>query len=204
MRTVDVTEITKTVRRLCIEANYELPETLKCRIAEAGHTERNPLGGQILGDLMENLSAARELNVPICQDTGMAVIFIRLGQEVHLTGGTLKDAVDEGVRQGYLEGNLRCSIVKDPLRRLNTNDNTPAILHLELAEGDRIEITAAPKGFGSENMSAIRMFTPSAREEDIIGFVRDTVKTAGSNPCPPIVVGVGIGGDFELCALLAI
>lgn len=203
MRRIDVSKITEAVKRLCIEANYALPRDLRERIAEAGRAERSELGGQILSDLLENLTAARELNVPICQDTGMAVIFIRLGQQVELCGGSLREAVNEGVRQGYLEGNLRCSIVADPLRRVNTGDNTPAVLHLELTDGDRVEITAAPKGFGSENMSAVKMFTPSATPDDIVAFICDTVRTAGANPCPPVVVGVGIGGDFELCALLA-
>lgn len=203
MRRIDVKQITEIVKTLCIEANYVLPQSLRSRISEAEQTERNELGRQILGDLTENLVAAKELNVPICQDTGMAVIFMKLGQQVELIGGGLNQAVNEGVRQGYLEGNLRCSIVRDPLRRVNTDDNTPAILHLELVEGDKIEITVAPKGFGSENMSAIKMFNPSANETKIIHFVQDVVKQAGSNPCPPIVVGVGIGGDFELCALLA-
>lgn len=203
MRNVAVSEITKAVRQLCIDANYTLPCDLRSRILEAKATERDELGSQVLGDIVDNLSAAKELNVPICQDTGMAVIFLRLGQEVHLTGGSLNDAVNEGVRQGYLEGNLRCSIVGDPLRRVNTGDNTPAVLHLELVPGEQIEITAAPKGFGSENMSSTHMFTPSATPEDILEYVCEAVRTAGSNPCPPIVVGVGIGGDFELCALLA-
>lgn len=203
MRTVDVREITRAVRQLCIDANYALPCDLRARILGARAAERDELGGQVLADIVDNLSAAKELRVPICQDTGMAVIFLRLGQEVHLTGGSLREAVNEGVRQGYLEGNLRCSIVGDPLRRVNTGDNTPAVLHLELVPGDKIELTAAPKGFGSENMSAVRMFTPSATPDDIVAFVCETVRSAGSNPCPPIVLGVGIGGDFELCALLA-
>ena len=203
MREIDVQEITKAVRLLCIDANYNLPCDLAACIADAKSRERDPLCGEVFSDLLENLEAARELHVPICQDTGMAVLFIRLGQEVHLTGGSFRAAVDEGVRQAYLEGNLRCSIVKDPLRRENTNDNTPAVIHLDIVDGDAIEIIAAPKGFGSENMSAIHMFTPSATAEDIIGFVAETVRKAGSNPCPPIVVGVGIGGDFELSAILA-
>lgn len=203
MREIQASKIADVVRQLCIDANYVLPADLEGRIACARGTESSPLGGQILGDLLENLAVAREIQVPICQDTGMAVIFLRLGQDVHITGGSLTDAVNEGVRRGYLEGNLRCSIVADPLRRVNTDDNTPAVIHLELVPGDRIEITAAPKGFGSENMSAVRMFTPSAAPDDIVDFVCESVRRAGSNPCPPIVVGVGIGGDFELCALLA-
>jgi fumarate hydratase subunit alpha len=203
MRTIDVSEITKVVKELCIKANKVLPCDLVSTIQKAEATEKNQLGKSVLGDLLDNLIAAKELDIPICQDTGMAVVFVQLGQEVQLIGGLLNDAINEGVRQGYLEGCLRCSIVKDPLNRVNTNDNTPAVIHLSLVAGDQIHITVAPKGFGSENMSAIKMFTPSASVEDIIQFVCDTVKTAGSNPCPPIVVGVGIGGDFELCALLA-
>lgn len=203
MREVDVRQITETVRQLCVRANFSLPCDLADCIREARNRERDPLCGEVLGDLLSNLDAARELQVPICQDTGMAVLFIRLGQEVHLVGGSFRDAVNEGVRRAYVDGNLRCSIVRDPLRRVNTDDNTPAVIHLELVDGDRIEITAAPKGFGSENMSAVRMFTPSASPEDLIRFVTDTVHTAGSNPCPPLVVGVGIGGDFELSALLS-
>lgn len=203
MRTLHVERITQAVRDLCIRANNTLPPSLRDCLRQAQADESNPLGAQILSDLQENLSAARELNVPICQDTGMTVLFIRLGQQVQLIGGSLNDAVNEGVRRGYLEGRLRCSIVGDPLRRVNTNDNTPAVIHLELVDGDQVEITAAPKGFGSENMSAIHMFTPSATPDDLIAFVQDTVQRAGANPCPPVVVGVGIGGDFEYCALLA-
>ncbi|MBQ4100379.1 MAG: fumarate hydratase, partial [Oscillospiraceae bacterium] len=151
-----------------------------------------------------NYNIAEQKNIPICQDTGMAVVFVKLGQDVHITDGLLTDAINEGVRQGYVEGLLRLSVVKDPFyERVNTNDNTPAVIHLDIVAGDKIEITVAPKGFGSENMSALRMFTPSASEEDIVGFIVSTVKNAGSNPCPPIVVGVGIGGTFEQCAYLA-
>lgn len=203
MRSIDVSEITAVIKALCIEANKVLPCDLTKKICSACDTETNDLAKSILGDLIDNLSAAKELDVPICQDTGMAVIFMDLGQEVCLVGGDLNDAVNEGVRQGYLEGNLRCSVVKDPIHRMNTEDNTPAILHLSIVSGDKIHITVAPKGFGSENMSAVKMFTPSATVEDIIGFVCDTVKTAGSNPCPPMVIGVGIGGDFEMSAILA-
>jgi fumarate hydratase subunit alpha len=157
----------------------------------------------VIGDLLENLIAAGELNVPVCQDTGMAVVFLEIGQEVHITGGGLYDAVNEGVRRGYLEGRLRCSVVADPMRRINTDDNTPAIIHTEIISGDHLKITVAPKGFGSENMSAMRMFTPAATKADIVAFVRDTVDRASSMPCPPVVVGVGIGGDFEYAAILA-
>ncbi|MFZ2538033.1 MAG: fumarate hydratase [Oscillospiraceae bacterium] len=202
-REIDVKEITSAVKKLCIEANSILPCSLVDCIKNAQTTERNELAKDILSDILKNLDAATELNVPICQDTGMAVVFMKLGQGVCLVGGDLNDAINKGVRQGYIDGNLRCSIVGDPLKRVNTNDNTPAVIHLSMVAGDKIEIMVAPKGFGSENMSAIKMFTPSATADDIVDFVCDTIKRAGSNPCPPIVVGVGIGGDFELCAYLA-
>lgn len=153
--------------------------------------------------LLENLDAAKELDLPICQDTGMAVIFCEIGQDVHITGGSYEDAVNEGVRRGYTDGYLRKSVVQDPLCRINTNDNTPAIIHTRIVDGDKIKITVAPKGFGSENMSKMKMFTPSATKEDLMNFVLETVKTAGGNPCPPMVVGVGFGGDFEYCAYLS-
>ena len=171
-----------------------------CRFCEM---ERSPLGKSVMGDLIENFKAAKELDIPVCQDTGMAVVFIELGQDVHLVGGLLEDAVNEGVRQGYVEGLLRCSIVEDPIRRGNTGDNTPAVLHISLVKGDQVKIMVAPKGFGSENMSRLKMFTPAASKEDIMDFVLETIRLAGSNPCPPMVVGVGIGGDFEKCAYLA-
>lgn len=203
MREIDVREITATVKRLCMEANYRLPADLTEKIETAKAQESDSLCAEVLSDLLANLDAARDWNVPICQDTGMAVLFVRLGQEVALVGGDFTAAVNQGVREAYLDGNLRCSVVGDPLRRKNTDDNTPAVLHLELVPGDKIEITSAPKGFGSENMSAIRMMNPSVSADDIVAFVRDTVCKAGSKPCPPIVIGVGIGGDFELSALLA-
>lgn len=203
MRTIDVSLITEAVKKLCIDANYSLPEDLKERIVRSHECERNPLCKNILKDMLNNLEAAAELPVPICQDTGMAVIFIEIGQQVHFAGGDLNDAINEGVRQGYSEGHLRCSVVKDPLRRINTNDNTPAVIHYSIVSGDSVKLIVAPKGFGSENMSAVKMFNPSATREDIIDFVCESVKTAGSNPCPPVVVGVGIGGDFELSAILA-
>ncbi|MEG0693049.1 MAG: fumarate hydratase [Oscillospiraceae bacterium] len=202
-REINVNEVTTVVKKLCIEANSILPCSIVDCIKTAQTSERDILAKGILSDLLSNLDAATELKVPICQDTGIAVIFIKLGQGVHLVGGDFNDAINEGVRQGYIEGNLRCSIVCDPLRRVNTNDNTPAVIHLSMVQGDNIEIMVAPKGFGSENMSAIKLFTPSATTDDIIDFVCDTVTRAGSNPCPPIVVGVGIGGDFEFCAYLA-
>lgn len=203
MREIDVKLIKEAVKELCIEANSILPCDLKERICDCKEREQNPLGKEILGDILNNLDCAKELRVPICQDTGMAVIFIKLGQEVSLVGGDFNEAVEEGVRQGYIEGNLRCSVVKNPLNRVNTGDNTPPVVHLSVVPGDRVEITVAPKGFGSENMSAVKMFTPSATEDDIVEFVKQTVKNAGANPCPPIVVGVGIGGDFEYSCYLS-
>jgi fumarate hydratase subunit alpha len=203
MREIKTSEITEAVKQLCIDANRILPSDLENCIATAAQKETSPIGQEILSDLCENMTAARELNIPVCQDTGMAVIFAEVGQEVHITGGSFEDAVNEGVRQGYVEGLLRCSVVADPIRRGNTGDNTPAILHTRIVPGDKLSIKAAPKGFGSENMSRIKMFTPSASIEDIIGFVVETARTAGSNPCPPVVLGVGIGGDFEKCAALA-
>jgi fumarate hydratase subunit alpha len=203
VREIAVERITEEVARLCIQANRVLPKDLEHCIAQSADEETSPIGRPILEDLCSNLQAARDLNLPICQDTGAAVIFAQIGQEVHLTGGSFEEAVHEGVRRGYKEGLLRCSMVADPLRRVNTGDNTPAILHTRIVPGDKVDLLVAPKGFGSENMSRIRMFTPSATEEDIIDFVVQTAKTAGSNPCPPMVLGVGIGGDFELCALLA-
>jgi fumarate hydratase subunit alpha len=203
VRDIPVERITEEVARLCIQANRVLPKDLEQCIACSAEEETSPIGRPILEDLCSNLQAARNLNLPICQDTGAAVIFAEIGQEVHFTGGSLEDAVNEGVRRGYLDGLLRCSMVADPLRRVNTGDNTPAILHTRIVPGDKVDLLVAPKGFGSENMSQIRMFTPSATEEDIIDYVAQTAKNAGSNPCPPMVLGVGIGGDFELCAFLA-
>ncbi|MCY1713174.1 fumarate hydratase [Caproiciproducens galactitolivorans] len=203
MREIDVSKITAAVKSLFIDANRVLPSDLENCIADAAKKETSPIGKEVLCDLCENMKAAKELNIPVCQDTGMAVVFAEIGQEVHMTGGSFEDAVNEGVHQGYVEGLLRCSVVADPIRRGNTGDNTPAILHTRIVPGDLLVLTAAPKGFGSENMSRMKMFTPSAGIEDIVNFVLDTVRTAGSNPCPPIVLGVGIGGDFEKCALLA-
>lgn len=203
MRELDVSVITAAVKQLCMSANRRLPKDIEERISTAAREETSPLGRTILSDLGDNMKAARELNLPVCQDTGMAVIFAQIGQEVHFVNGFFEDAVNEGVRQGYLEGFLRCSVAADPIRRGNTGDNTPAILHTRLVPGDKVSLIVAPKGFGSENMSRIKMFTPSAGTEDIIDFVVETVRIAGSNPCPPIILGVGIGGDFEKCALLA-
>ena len=203
IRTVDVKEITENIREMCIAANHVLSPDMGRALNRAVRSEESPLGRQILGQLEENLEIAAEEMIPICQDTGMAVIFLEVGQDVHLEGGSLEDAVNEGVRRGYADGFLRKSVVKDPLIRENTKDNTPAVIHTRIVPGEEVKITVAPKGFGSENMSRLKMFTPAAKEEDIIGFVRETVTLAGSNPCPPVVLGVGIGGDFELAAYLA-
>ena len=196
-------QITETVKELCIKANKILPDDLVCRIKNGYEAEEKDLPKSVMCDLLNNLDCAKELNIPICQDTGMAVIFAEIGQDVHIVGGDFETAVNEGVRQGYIDGLLRKSIVKDPLDRVNTNDNTPAVIHTKIVAGENIKLTVAPKGFGSENMSRIKMFTPSATKEDIMDFVVETVTVAGGNPCPPIVLGVGIGGDFEYCAYLS-
>ena len=203
MREISCADVTALVQRLCVEAATVLPDDLCRVIAEARTKEESPVGRDILRDIEDNFILAREKGVPICQDTGMAVVFLELGQEVHITGGSLTDAVNEGVRRGYVDGKLRCSVVGDPLRRVNTGDNTPAVLHVEVVPGDLFEVTLAPKGFGSENMSAMRMFTPSATREDIENWIVSCVDTAGSNPCPPVVVGVGLGGTVDQCALEA-
>ncbi len=203
MREINVSEVIQAVREMCIEANKRLPEDLTQCIASCGGNEQKELPRGILQDLLDNLDAARELDIPVCQDTGMAVIFAEVGQEVHFTGGDFEAAINEGVRRGYTEGLLRCSVVGDPLNRINTGDNTPAVLHTRIVPGDRVALTVAPKGFGSENMSRLQMLTPAAGRDGVIEFVVDAVRKAGGNPCPPMVVGVGIGGDFEACALLA-
>ncbi|HIW73569.1 MAG TPA: fumarate hydratase [Firmicutes bacterium] len=203
MRELSVNVIEETVRALCIEANRRLPPDVCRAVYRAGEEETAPLARDIMLDLRRNIEAAESLGLPVCQDTGMAVVFAEIGQDVHLTGGLLHDAVNRGVSRGYTEGLLRCSVVGDPLRRVNTGDNTPAVLHTALVEGDRVALTVAPKGFGSENMSRMKMFTPAAGREEVLDFLVETARTAGSNPCPPMVLGVGIGGDFELCALLA-
>ncbi|MBE6850237.1 MAG: fumarate hydratase [Ruminococcus sp.] len=203
MRTITAQEITDAVAALCIRANKILPCSLEQKISACAAQEQSPVGRAVFDDLIANLQAAKEEDIPICQDTGMAVVFIELGQDVHITGGTLREAVDAGVSKGYTEGYLRCSVVGDPLERVNTGDNTPAVLHLELVEGEQVKITVCPKGFGSENMSAMKMMTPAASHDDIVKYVTDCIAKAGSNPCPPIVVGVGIGGNFEHCAYLA-
>ena len=204
IREINVKEIEDKVAELFVHANQILPCSTCSVITKAKINESNPLAQSILGILEENIEAARELDVPVCQDTGMAVTFIEIGQDVPLVSGDLEAAVDRGVARAYLDGKLRCSVVSDPLYgRKNTNDNTPAVLYTKIVPGNKVKITALPKGFGSENMSAVKMFTPAATEDDIVDFVVDTVKKAGANPCPPIVVGVGIGGTFERCALLA-
>ncbi len=203
MREVNVIQIEQAVRDLCIKANKHLPADLEERIKACVCNECDELPESIMKSLEDNIKAAKELDIPICQDTGMAVVFVELGQDVHLVGGSFENAINKGVSRGYTEGYLRCSVVKDPLRRVNTGDNTPAVIHTSIVDGDKIKITVAPKGFGSENMSCLKMLTPSATREDIIDFVVDSVRKAGSNPCPPMVLGVGIGGTFEQCALLA-
>ena len=203
MREIDCRDIIQTVRDLCIEANCLLPEDLQCAIRDARGREVSPVGASILGDLEENFTFAAQRHLPICQDTGMAVVFCDLGQDAHITGGLLSDAVNEGVRRGYTEGFLRKSVVSDPLRRVNTEDNTPAVLHLRLVPGDRLDITVAPKGFGSENMTSLTMLKPSVSQADVEDCIVAAVQKAGSNPCPPVIVGVGLGGDAELCAILA-
>ena len=204
IREINVKEIEDKVAELFVRANQILPCSTCSVISKAKESERNPLAQSILGILEENIEAAKELDVPVCQDTGMAVTFIEVGQDVHFVGGDLESAVNRGVARAYLDGKLRCSVVVDPLyQRKNTDDNTPAVLYTKIVPGDKVKITALPKGFGSENMSAVKMFTPAATEDDIVNFVVETVKNAGANPCPPIVVGVGIGGTFERCALLS-
>lgn len=203
MREIHVSEITQAVADLCIEANKILPNDLCDCISCACENEKDNLAKSILGDLSNNIDAAKELDIPICQDTGMAVIFAEIGQDVHIIGGLFEKAVHDGVSKGYIEGYLRCSVVEDPLRRVNTGDNTPAIIHTRIVEGDKIKLLVAPKGFGSENMSAVRMLTPASGFDEIVACVKEITVKAGSNPCPPMVLGVGIGGDFEYCAILA-
>ena len=203
MRTIETGEITRNIREMCIEANHFLSADMKQALSQAVQTEESPLGKQILGQLQGNLKIAGEDMIPICQDTGMTVVFLEIGQDVHLSGGNLFDAVNEGVRQGYAEGYLRKSVVKDPLIRENTNDNTPAVIHSEIVPGEQVKITVAPKGFGSENMSRVFMLKPADGIEGVKDAILTAVKDAGPNACPPMVVGVGIGGTFEKCALMA-
>ncbi len=203
MRSVDVKEITQNIKEMCIEANHFLSDDMKRALYKSAEIEETSLGKQILSQLQENLNIAGDEMIPICQDTGMAVVFVKAGQDVHITGGLLTDAINEGVRQGYVEGYLRKSVVKDPIYRENTKDNTPAVIHYEIVEGDTIDITVAPKGFGSENMSRVFMLKPADGIEGVKEAILTAVKDAGPNACPPMVVGVGIGGTFEKCALLA-
>lgn len=203
MRTIQVSVIADSIKEMCIESNHYLPEDMKTVMNAASSSEKAPLGRQVLCQLQENLEIAAKDMIPICQDTGMAVIFMEIGQEVHFEGGVLEDAVNEGVKAGYEEGYLRKSVVKDPLIRENTKDNTPAVIHYEIVPGDKVKITVAPKGFGSENMSRMFMLKPSDGIEGVKEAILTAVTDAGPNACPPMVVGVGIGGTFEKCALMA-
>lgn len=203
MREVNVSIITDNIKEMCIEANYFLTDDMKNVFENAVKNEESVLGKQVLGQLEENLKIAGEDMIPICQDTGMAVVFINVGQDVHLTGGDITDAINEGVRRGYVEGYLRKSVVKDPIYRENTKDNTPAVIHFNIVPGDKVDITVAPKGFGSENMSRVFMLKPADGIEGVKEAILTAVKDAGPNACPPMVVGVGIGGTFEKCAYLA-
>ena len=203
MRSVDVARVTDAVREMCIEVNHKLSPDMAGKFAEAQKREESPLGRQILGQLIENMEIARTEMIPICQDTGMAVVFLEVGQDVHFEGGNIEDAVNEGVRRGYTEGYLRKSVVRDPLERVNTGDNTPAVIHYSIVPGEQVKITLAPKGFGSENMSRVFMLKPAQGIEGVKEAVLTAVADAGPNACPPMVVGVGIGGTFEKCALLA-
>lgn len=203
LRIITAKEITRNIKEMCIEANHVLSSDMKSVFEAAVKKEESPLGKQILNQLEENLEIAKKDMIPICQDTGMAVIFIKIGQEVHLEGGSLTEAINQGVREGYIEGYLRKSVVSDPIERVNTKDNTPAVIHYEITEGEKIEITVAPKGFGSENMSRVFMLKPADGIEGVKDAILTAVKDAGPNACPPMVVGVGIGGTFEKCALMA-
>lgn len=203
MKTINVNEIIKTVKELSIEANYYLSNDVKEAIEEAEKNEKWPIANNILNKILENSQIAAAEKMPICQDTGMACVFVDIGQDVHITGGSLEEAINEGVRQGYAEGFLRKSVVKDPIHRVNTNDNTPALIYYNMVPGDKVKITVAPKGFGSENMSRIAMLKPSDGLEGVKNFVIETVRMAGPNPCPPIVIGIGIGGSFDKAAYLA-
>lgn len=203
MREINVSEVESIVSELCIKANRKLPCSLVEKIKNSPNGEKSPTGREVLCDLVRNIEAAERENIAVCQDTGMAVIFLDIGQDVHFVGGSLYEAVNKGVSKGYTEGYLRCSVVSDPIERVNTGDNTPAVIHTRIVDGDKVHISVCPKGFGSENMSKLKMFTPSATIEDIENFVVETASVAGSNPCPPMVIGVGIGGDFEQCAYLA-
>lgn len=203
MRTIHTDEIIKNIKEMCIEANYTLTEDVAGAVETACEKEKAELGKKILKQLQENMNIAKEDQIPICQDTGMAVVFLKVGQDVYIKGVNITDAINEGIRQGYAEGYLRKSVVKDPIIRENTKDNTPGIIHYEIVPGDKIDIIVAPKGFGSENMSRVCMLKPADGIEGVKNAVIETVKSAGPNACPPMVVGVGVGGTFEKCALLA-
>lgn len=203
LREISCETVINTVEKLCIKANKSLPADIVSAIAQAKTVEENALAKSVLSDIEKNTAVALKHDIPICQDTGMAVVFLKIGQDVHITGGSLYEAVNEGVRRGYQKGLLRKSVVADPLLRVNTLDNTPAVIHTEIALGDRLTITVAPKGFGSENMSGIKMLTPFDSRDGVVNAVLEIVKAASNKPCPPMVVGVGIGGDFEQCALLS-
>lgn len=204
MREISTATITQAVSKLCKDACYYLTDDVMCTLKAAIEKEESPLGKEVLHTIVENAELAKSTSVPICQDTGVAVVFVKIGQDVHITGGCLYDAINKGVSQGYVDGYLRKSVVNDPVfNRVNTKDNTPAVVHIEMVKGDKIDITVAPKGIGSENMGGIKMCKPSDGIEGVIDFIVDTVKKAGSNPCPPVVVGVGIGGTMEKAALLA-
>ena len=203
LRIIDVNQIIETIKEMCIQVNHYLSDDMVSIINKARETEKSPLGQQILDQLKENMDISAKDMIPICQDTGMAVIFIEIGQEVHVQGGNLEDAINEGVRKGYKEGYLRKSVVSDPLIRENTKDNTPAVIHYEIVPGDKFKIVLAPKGFGSENMSRVFMLKPSDGMEGVKNAILTAVKDAGPNACPPMVIGVGIGGTFEKCALMA-
>lgn len=203
MRTIHTDEIIKTIRQMCIDANLHLSEDMKDAICQASETEQSPVGKKILEQLEKNMDIAAREDIPICQDTGMAVVFLKIGQDLHIEGMNLEDAVNEGIRQGYVDGYLRKSVVSDPLQRENTKDNTPGIIHYQIVPGDQLTITVAPKGFGSENMSRVFMLKPADGIEGVKEAILNTVREAGPNACPPMVVGVGIGGDFEKCAIMA-
>ena len=203
MRKINVTEITQNIKEMCIEANHFLSEDMDRALKNALNTEKSPLGKQILNQLQENIRIAAEDMIPICQDTGMAVIFMEIGQDVHFEGGNLEDAINEGVRQGYVEGFLRKSVVGDPIIRENTKDNTPAVIHYKIVNGEKVKIKVAPKGFGSENMSRVFMLKPADGIDGVKNAILTAVKDAGPNACPPMIVGVGVGGTFEKCALMA-
>ncbi len=203
MKTIDVREITEQIKEMCIQVNVCLSADVRNALLASREREESPIGRQILGQLEENMEIAEKSRIPICQDTGMTVVFLKIGQDVHITGGFLEDAVNEGIRQGYEEGYLRKSVVGDPIIRKNTGDNTPGVIHYEIVPGDSLEITVAPKGFGSENMSRIFMLKPADGIEGVKKAILDTVQAAGPNACPPMVIGVGVGGTFEKCALLA-